>query len=340
MQDVLRMPSVEHATTGHEYFSLADTTQFEETIIEGYRGDLDANAALPPLKHDVYSAVIKYAESWPGKDKEPLALDPARRWRKKIASDGQLMWMTFVTRTTLNNVDPAVDNRQNTTVVTTYPTKQGTTGVQALLQGMDVDTLMLNSHEAQMIALDKQIAGEGAMVGVEIDWEASVYDKDMAQRDKSGQPILDDNGEPKMGVELWKLRGMKKFPDDGNGGYEAEINEKNNGGKYSYRMPGSDGKPTGEPILVKEARVRNFDRRYVPFSKLQGASQLETDLAASVQQVEAAKATASAAAAAQSRPAAPVQAAPAAQQASAATAAAQTRPAAPGGRPGPRRVTA
>ena len=291
------------ATTGSEYFSLADAGQYEEDIIENYRGDLDANAALPPLYHDVYSVRVRYADYWPqkeGQELEPLAADPARRWRKQTAKDGNLMYLTWITYTTENNSDPANDNRERTEVLTTYPNKRGITGGQALLQGFGVDTIALNSHQAQMKALDEKLAGEGSFAGIELDWEATVYDKNAVQKDKQGNPVMGDNGEPKLGVELWNLRGMRKFPQDRTtGAYIPEIVPQDG---FTYKNA------AGETVPVMEARARNFMRRWVPVGKL---TKLVDQLAQSVEQAQAAKAPASAPAPAPPAPApAPAPAAP------------------------------
>jgi hypothetical protein len=316
---------VQHATTGAEYFSLADAGAYEETIIEGYRGDLDANAALPPLPHDVYSVRVRYADNWPqkeGQELEVLAADPARRWQKGLATDGKLFWKTWITVVTENNTDPAHDKRERNEVLTTYPMQNGTTGAQALLQGFGVDTLALNSHEAQMVALDAKLAGEGSFAGIEYDWEATVFDKNAVRRDKKGNVISDENGEPKLGVELWRLRGMSKFPKLEGGGFNHEIGP-NDG--FSYKDS------SGAVVVVAEARARNFMRRWVPFGKL---NRLVDTLQ---QSVDTAKAPAPGAAA----PAPPAHhtghAPPAAP--SPAASAVPPRPAAPA-RPPVRRVTA
>jgi len=313
----------QHATTGAEYFSLADAGAYEEEIIEGYRGDLDANAALPPLPHDVYCVRVRYADSWPqkeGQELEQLATDPARRWRKQMAKDGNLMYLTWITYVTENNSDPAADKRERTEVLTTYPNKRGITGAQALLQGLGVDTVALNSHQAQMKALDGRLAGEGSFAGVELDWEATVYDKNAVQRDKQGNAVADPvTGEPKTGVELWTLRGMRKFPQLESGEYVPEIGPKDG---FSYKDA------SGTVVPVMEARARNFMRRWVPIGKL---TKLADQLQQSVEQVQQAKAASAPAAA----PAAPARAAAPVQQM---PAAASARPAAPPARPPVRRV--
>lgn len=319
------MPQTETAATGvHEFFSLADAGQYEQEIIENYRGDLDANASLPPLPHDVYSVRVRYAEKWP--DGEVLRDDPGRRWKKQFAKDSQLMYLTWIEVITENNANPDHDGRVRTEVMTTYPNKRGITGTQALLQGLGIDTVTLNSHQAQMIAVDEAIGGEGGMAGQELDWEASVYDKEMVQRDgKTGNTIKDANGDEKRGVELWKLRGMKKFPMDAEGAYVPEIGPKDG---HSYQAPGPDGKPTGERIVVMEARARNFMRRWVPIGKLQGADSGQRE---SVAETLADPRAAQARVAAPAQPPAAAAQRPAAPQAQAAPAraAAPTRPGAP-----------
>lgn len=297
---------IQHAVTGAEYFSLADAGQYEEEIIEGYRGDLDANAGAPPLPHDVYSTRVCYADNWPqkeGQELEALASDPARRWRKQNAKDGVLMYLTWITYTTENNSDPSHDKRERTEVLTTYPNKRGITGAQALLQGLGIDTVALNSHQAQMKALDEKLAGEGSFSGAELDWEATVYDKNAVQRDKSGNPVIDAaTGEAKTGVELWTLRGMRKFPQN------KETNE------YIPEIGPQDGftykNAAGDMVPVMEARARNFLRRWVPISKL---TKLTNQLQQSVDNVQAQKATAPAAAQRAAAPNPPAAAAPAAR---------------------------
>lgn len=273
------------ATTGVEYFSLADAGGFEEEIIENYRGDLDANASLPPLPHDVYVTRVSYCEHWPAKDgQEPeiLAADPARRWRKQLAKDNKLMYLTWIHVVTENCANPEHDKRERDEVLTTYPNQRGITGAQALLQGFEVDTVMLNSHQQQMQALDQKLAGEGSLTGAEFDWEATVFDKNAVQRDKSGNPVIDQaTGNQKTGVELWKLRGMRNFPAvlDGEGKptgeYRPEI-----GAADGFLMKG----PNNDMIPVQEARARLFIRRWVPIGKV---NKLEKQLQQSVENVQA-----------------------------------------------------
>jgi hypothetical protein len=283
--EVLRMPH-EVTTTGAEYFSMVDAASYEEEIIEGYRGDIDANAMLPPLPHDNYCVRIMYAEKWPNGD--VLAADPGRRWVKKIAKDGGLLYMTWIRVVTENNANELFNGRERSEVLTTYATKQGTTATQALLQGLGVDTIMLNSHAAQIKAVDAVIGGEGGVAGAEYDWEATVFDKEAVQRDKQGNPIKDDEGNDKKGVERWRLRGMQKFPKNEDGTYRHEIVKAD-----GFLMKG----PDGAMIPVEQAYARNFIRRWVPVGKLT-ATPLEQQLAASVQQVQEKKVAAGQAAAA------------------------------------------
>lgn len=288
-------------TKQREFISLSDMTQFEEEIL-GYRGDKDANAQRSPLPHDNYVFRVQYAENWPASEGEapvPLASDPNARWFKGEAKDGKVYFMTWIKVTTCNNSNPEHDDYSWTEILTTYPTKQGTTAAQALLQGFDVDTIMLNTHNAQVRALDQHLAGDGTLVGAEVDWIARQFDKNAARRDKQGNPVMKD-GQQVMGVETFRLRGMRRFP-------------KNEDGSHRYTIDSADF-----PKLTEEVRAFNEIRRWIPVSRMNQAG-VEQDLAPaleqSVQQVQQAQQmppTPAPAPVAQTRPvaAAPAPAAP------------------------------
>lgn len=237
-----------------EFISMNDLAQYEEEQLDGYRGELDANAAIPPLPHDVYLFNVRYAED-----------DPAKRWEKRIApKTGKLFFMANVKVESKNNTSAAYDGRSWTENVMTMVNTRGVTGAQALLQGLGVDTLLLNTHGAQIRALDEQLSGGSAMVGMETDWQARIFDKDAAKLDKDGKPVVID-GKNVLGQEKWQLRGMRNFPKlIGADGQPT--------GEYSHIIGKDDGykMKDGTPI-VDEVRAFNVMRRWVPANSVVAA---------------------------------------------------------------------
>ncbi len=290
-------------TTNREYISLTDLAQFEEEIIEGYRGDVDANAMRPPLAHDTYLFGVTYAEE-----------DPTKRFIKKLSKEGKPFYMVFVRVESKNNANPEHDGASWNELIMTLPNRRGTTGMQALLQGLEVDTLALSSHALQMRALDDAIAGGAAFVGGETDWEGSIYDKDATRTDKDGKVVVDASGEAAKGMELFSVRGMRNFPKDAEGNPISVISQTDE----KYKMK------NGDP-LSQEVRARNFMRRWVPVSRIASAG---------VEQVEETAPVPAAAA----KAAAPVAAAAPVQTAAPVAAAAPARTGAPVARPPVRRV--
>lgn len=251
-----------------EFISLVDVGQFEEeALIEGYQGAKDANAQRVPLPHDNYVMRVRYADNWPSKEGEtpiPLASDPNARWIKSIAKDGKELRQTWIYVETANNADEAVNGMGWTELITTYPTKQGTTAAQALLQGLEVDTLMLNTHGKQVQALDEKLAGDGSLVGAEIDWIARVFDKAATVKDKAGNPVQNPDGSLKTGVEVFRLRGMRKFPMEADGKtHRFTLTHEDN-----VNIPETTAE--GQPL---EVRAFNEVRRWIPVSKLMSAGQ-------------------------------------------------------------------
>ena len=255
-------------TKQREFISLTDVNQFEEEmLIDGYRGDKDANAQRAPLPHDNYLFRVRYADNWPageGENPIPLAGDPDARWITGQARDGKTYWMTWLYVETANNADPQFDGYSWTEILTTYPTKQGTTAAQALLQGFEVDTIMLNTHRGQVKALDEKLAGDGTMVGAEVDWVARQFDKNAPKVDKQGKPVMKD-GQQQMGVETFRLRGMRRFP-------------KNEDGSFRFTLDSADFDK-----ITEEIRAFNEIRRWVPASRLTSA-EAGPDLAPALQQ--------------------------------------------------------
>lgn len=250
-------------SAGREFISLTDVSQFEEEmIIEGYKGEKDANASRETLPHDNYIFSVRYADSWPHSEGEtpvPLASDPNARWVKKLAKDGKVLWMTWLQVETRNNADPAHDGYSWTELITTYPTKQGTTATQALLQGLEVDTIMLNTHSSQVRALDEKLAGDGTLVGAEVDWIARYFDKAAIQKDKQGNPVIDsETNQQKTGVEIFRLRGMRRFPKYEDGNHRAMLTHADDS-----RIP--EVNADGQPV---EIRAFSEIRRWIPVGKL------------------------------------------------------------------------
>ena len=321
-----------------EFISLADVGQFEEEMIEGYQGQLDANAQRVPLPHENYLFRVRYADNWPAKEGEtpiPLSSDPNARWVKGQAKDGKTYWMTWIYVSTEGNTNPAHDGQSCSEILTTYVTKKGTTQAQALLQGFDVDTLTLNTHAAQVRELDKYLAGDGTIVGAETDWIARYFDKAAVAKDKQGNDVMVD-GQQKTGVEVYRLRGMRRFPKEEDGTHRFTLTHAD-----ADKIPAEvDNKPF-------EIRAFNEIKRWVPASRLTAAGQapdLAPALAASIANANAARQPAPVpVAATTARPSGPtpmhpVTAAPVPAQATSAQAAPpqQARPAA--ARPTVRRV--
>ena len=315
----------EQLIEGREFISLADIGQYEEEAIDGYHGERDANAGRSPLPHDIYQMRVQYV-GWTIPDGNGGNIDiPAGTWEKRLApSNGALYYMTHIKISSEGNKDGSHDGYERTENLMTLVNKTGTTGAQALLQGLGVDTIMLGTHKAQILACNEKLTGDGVLVGEEVDWESRLFDKEAVVKDKSGQPVPDGQGGYKKGVEVWRLRGMKNFPKNADGTFRHEI-----GLDDGYKL--KSGEPL--PSSLMPARAFLYHRRWVPQASLQVVEKqdnVEQQLQQSVDNVKA------------GLPANTPQAPATAARPPAAQAAAQAPPA-PLGRPqppaAPRRVT-
>jgi len=322
----------ENATTDQEFLSLADIGTYEEEIIEGYRGEVDANAGRPTPPHDVYLMNVCYSET----DMKGEPIDPMQRWLKKVSnSNGNVYYRAIIQITIAQALDQSIVGHVRREMVNTLVSKSGTTSAQALLQGFGVDTKMLNSHQAQVRALDEFLATGNSVVGEEVDWEARLWDKEALQFDKNGKAVVGPDGSQAKGVEVFRVRGMKNFPANQDGTYRPEITA--NDDRYKLK--------NGEalPVSLLPARAFLYHRKWVPADSVQFAEDAGGQQEAATDQQQQAPPPPPPPPAAPARPVVRGQAPPQQQQAPAApqqTAQQPARPAAPPARPAaPRRIT-
>ena len=270
-QQTETLPSIE----GREFISLADVGDYEEEVIEGYHGERDANAGRGPLPHDIYQMRVCYASRTVPDGSGGNTEIPAGVWEKRLApSNGSLYYATSIKITSEGNKDGSHDGYERTENLMTLVSKGGTTGVQALLQALGIDTITLNSHQAQIRA-SSVLAGDGVLLGEEVDWEARLFDKEQPVKDKNGQAVPDGSGGYKKGVEVWRLRGMKNFPKNEDGSYRHEVNLDD-----GYKL--KSGEPL--PASLLPARAFNYHRKWVPQSALMKVEKQDGQLAEQMQQ--------------------------------------------------------
>jgi len=270
---------------------LADDSEFE-----GYNPEADANAGLPPLPKGDYLCIVRYSEPdpakrWPGgKDKEgnPTGKMP-------VTKDGRKYAYTEIEIETNGNAEPTHNGRIFRGMVNTLVMKaSGTTSIQGLLQGCGAEVEELraaNSISGQVQTLDKYLSDGQTIAGVHLDWESNYYRKDLMNPETG-----------KMGWEVFRVRGMRKFPQKKDGDGQPIP------GEY---VPGYPFKQVvaGNPV-DEELNARNFIHHWVRVDEIAGAG-VEGDPGEQVQaQAEAPKAEAPAPAA-QRRTVAPAAAAPA-----------------------------
>jgi hypothetical protein len=183
----------------------------------------------------------------------------------------------------------------------------GTSSIQQLLQPLGYEDELLKSPRttgALVRMLNQALSGGQALLAVDIDWEASFYDK---EKDKT----------------VYQKRGMRNFPKDASGNAIPSLDWAGND-EYG-----------GESLLA-----RAYIKRFYPANSVGGGEKLTADLEASVQQAQQPKAAAPAnkpvAAMPQARPQSPQ--APQPRHVAAATVVAGASSAA-GGPPVPHRAT-
>jgi hypothetical protein len=192
--------------TEKNFISMAQFEEEEDSLIEGYRGEADANAGRVALPHDWYRGTVAFGES-----------DPDKRWQERLQTDqsGNVVgkyFMASVQFKTAGNADETVNgNIVDTMITTAVFGNGGTTSAQALLQGLGVDTINIKTHKGQALAVNNALASE-VYIGCQLDVEATVFDKEAAAVDKKGQPVQNADGTQKMGRELARVKGYRKFP--------------------------------------------------------------------------------------------------------------------------------
>ncbi len=254
------MEQNETAVEELKFVSMADLLADDQEF-EGYNPEADANAGLPPLPKGDYLCIVKYRETdpskrWPsGKEKDSTgAMVP--NGKLPVTKDGKKYAYTEVSIELNGNVDPSNDGRIFSGMVNTLVMKNtGTTSIQALLQGCGVSTDELkaaNSIKGQVALLDQYVSDGNTIGGAHLDWEASYYRKDLVNPETG-----------KMGWEVFRVRGMKKFPPakDADGNVIP--------GKYVPSYPFSHPDIAGVPVN-EDLNARNFIHHWVAVDKITG----------------------------------------------------------------------
>lgn len=239
-----------------KFVSMATLLEDDQEF-EGYNPEADANAGLPPLPKGDYLCIVKYQETdpekrWPsGKDKEGKYTG-----QSPVTKEGKKYAYTSVGIELNGNTDPSNDGRLFNGMVNSLVMKNtGTTSIQALLQGcgVEVDELRVaNSIKGQVALVDKYLSDGNTIGGVHLDWEASYYRKDLVNPETG-----------KLGWEVFRIRGMKKFPPmrdaDGN------VIPGKHVPTYPFSHPDIAGVPVNEDL-----NARNFIHHWVPVDKITG----------------------------------------------------------------------
>lgn len=229
-----------HRMPEAEYLSLAELELLEQQELEGFRPEADANASLPPIPAGNYQARVTYAN-----DNEPDKI-----WVKKqqdASKGGKTYYMTQLRLETVGN-GGEFDGRTMSFYASTLVFKgSGTTSIQQVLQPLGFgEQLMTRTRtvKTQIDLLNEALEGGQALVGIKVDWEAQVYDKEKDE------------------TTFGPIRGMKKFPLDANGNPAPEIFKDLKGRET----------PTGEAVMA-----RNFIRGFVSLDSLSGVMPVESD---------------------------------------------------------------
>jgi hypothetical protein len=252
-----------------EFLGLGDLEQVEEILIENFNGAVDANASRGPLPHDNYLMLIEFSDT----DMAGEPLDPARPFMNRLSDKSGLYFMAYLKITSAGNAKAEHDGYTRIDRITTLCNRT-TTGVQAVLQALGVDTIALGSHKAQALALIREIGGRQVPIGEEIDWEARLWDKEAPRVDKDKKPVFKADGTQEMGMEVYRLRGMKNFPKNPDGTYRHGINLDD-----GYKLKNGDPLPTH----LLPARAFNFHRRWIKVEDMQPVEKPD-DVAEKLQQ--------------------------------------------------------
>jgi hypothetical protein len=160
-------------TTEREYISLSELNDFEESLGAHFDPEADANALLPPLNKGDYVVQVYHEGE-----------DPTKFWEKKLSRDGQQVYLqsVIVAEVTDNPHNPpdVVGRKLKHRVTTLVMPTSGTTGAQALLQGIGKGETLVNlprTHGHQARILSEQLNTKPITV-METDWEARRWDRD------------------------------------------------------------------------------------------------------------------------------------------------------------------
>ncbi len=210
--------------------SLADLEGMQDEALVGFDAEADANAQLAPVPAGKYLVTIKLQEN------------PEGEWEsKKSEKKGVPYYSTTIVATVAENpLNPKETHGRKmifNNIMTMVMEQTGTTGVQAVLQGLEMGKELANGPQTgsrQAAILTKALKAE-PLVGCEVDWEASFYGEDP-----------NDNNKKK---DLYKrVRGMRNFP-------------KNEKGETLSKMLSPDG------LMESDARI--FLRRWIPVKALE-----------------------------------------------------------------------
>ncbi len=290
------MQENETAVEELKFVSMAELLADDEEF-EGYNPDADANAGLPPLPKGDYLCIVKYQETdpekrWPsGKGKDEKTGQMVSTGQLPVTKDGKKYAYTSVGIELNGNTEPSNDGRLFNGMVNTLVMKNtGTTSIQALLQGADAEPDELraaNSIKGQVALLDKYLSDGNTIAGVHLDWEASYYRKDLMNPETG-----------KMGWEVFRVRGMKKFPP------AKDKDGKVIPGVYSPVYPFSHPDIAGVPVN-EDLNARNFIHHWVSVNEITGAQVEQEPEVPAAAAVPAAPAVPAASAGGARRPAAP-----------------------------------
>lgn len=188
-----------------ERISLADLEGYDDDLVEaGFKATADANAGLPTIEPGVdYLAKVKF----------PDAYEPDKEWTPRIDDDGVKSLNTQVVLEILSSKDGDETYAGRFIyefIGTRVRQSTGTTGVQAIVQGMglgdEFSRLPNHTNKSQAKFLAEQVYAE-PIVGIHVDWK--VYVKP------------EDNGGKKFSVNTYK-----RFPKNDDGTYSPVFKHK------------------------------------------------------------------------------------------------------------------
>jgi hypothetical protein len=242
-----------------KYVSMADLLE-EDSEFENYRPEADANAGLPPVIEGNYLAIVRYKETdpekrWPsGKAKDEATGNMVSTGKLPVTKkEGKKYAYTEVEVELSENADASVNGRRFTAMVNTLLTRQGTTSIQALLQGCGAtedELRQANSIKGQIQLLNQYLEGGATLTGVNLRWEARYFRKDVMNEETG-----------RLGKEIFRIRGMKKFPP--NPDFDAK-----GGLPYLPEYP-FEGEVDSTPVS-ESLTAFNFIHHWVPVDELAG----------------------------------------------------------------------